>query len=56
MDQRHDVTLAADLLQAGWRKSAHSNPSGHAVMERLCLQAAPATDTVMMLKEIRATL
>jgi hypothetical protein len=30
--------------------------SYHAVLERLCLQAAPATDTVMMLKEIRAKL
>jgi hypothetical protein len=30
--------------------------SYHAVMERLCLQAAPATDTVMMLTEIRAKL
>jgi transcriptional regulator with XRE-family HTH domain len=30
--------------------------SCYAVMERLCLQAAPATDTVTMLKEIRAKL
>jgi hypothetical protein len=31
MDQTHDARLAADLLQAGWRKSAHSNPSGNCV-------------------------
>jgi Domain of unknown function (DUF5753) len=30
--------------------------SYHAIMERLYLQAAPATDTVMILKEIRAKL
>jgi Domain of unknown function (DUF5753) len=30
--------------------------SYHAIMERLYLQAAPATDTVMILKEIRAEL
>ena len=31
MDETHDATLAAELLRADWRKSAHSNPSGNCV-------------------------
>jgi len=31
MDETQDASLAAELLQAGWRKSAHSNPSGNCV-------------------------
>jgi hypothetical protein len=31
MDETQDASLAAELLRAGWRKSAHSNPSGNCV-------------------------
>jgi Domain of unknown function (DUF397) len=31
MDETHDAMLAAELLHADWRKSAHSNPSGNCV-------------------------
>jgi hypothetical protein len=31
MDETYDITPAARLLHADWRKSAHSNPSGNCV-------------------------
>jgi hypothetical protein len=31
MDETYEDVPAAELLHAGWRKSAHSNPSGNCV-------------------------
>jgi transcriptional regulator with XRE-family HTH domain len=51
-----DVVYLEQLTSALYLDRRADVDSYHAVLERLCLQAAPATDTVMMLKEIRAKL
>jgi transcriptional regulator with XRE-family HTH domain len=51
-----DIVYLEQLTSALYLDRRADVDSYHAVMERLCLQAAPATDTVMMLKEIRAKL
>jgi hypothetical protein len=51
-----DVVYLEQLTSALYLDRRADVDSYHAVMERLCLQAAPATDTVMILKEIRAKL
>ena len=48
-----DVVYLEQLTSALYLDRRADVDSYHAVMERLCLQAAPATDTVMLLKEIR---
>lgn len=51
-----DVVYLEQLTSALYLDRRADVDSYHAIMERLCLQAAPATDTVMILKEIRAKL
>jgi transcriptional regulator with XRE-family HTH domain len=51
-----DVVYLEQLTSALYLDRRADVDSYHAVMERLCLQAAPATDTMMMLQEIRAKL
>jgi transcriptional regulator with XRE-family HTH domain len=48
-----DVVYLEQLTSALYLDRRTDVDSYHAVMERLCLQAAPATDTVVLLKEIR---
>lgn len=48
-----DVVYLEQLTSALYLDRRADVDSYHAVMERLCLQAAPATDTAMLLKEIR---
>jgi transcriptional regulator with XRE-family HTH domain len=48
-----DVVYLEQLTSALYLDRRADVDSYHAVMERLCLQAAPSTDTVMLLKEIR---
>jgi transcriptional regulator with XRE-family HTH domain len=49
-----DVVYLEQLTSALYLDRRADVDSYHAVMERLCLQAAPATDTVVLLEEIRA--
>jgi len=51
-----DVVYLEQLTSALYLDRRADVDSYHVVMERLCLQAAPATDTVMMLEGIRAKL
>jgi hypothetical protein len=51
-----DVVYLEQLTSALYLDRRADVDSYHMVMERLCLQAAPATDTVMMLEGIRAKL
>ena len=48
-----DVVYLEQLTSALYLDRRADVDSYHAVMERLCLQAAPATDTAMLLREIR---
>ena len=48
-----DIVYLEQLTSALYLDRRADVDSYHAVMERLCLQAAPSTDTVMLLKEIR---
>ena len=50
-----DVVYLEQLTSALYLDRRADVDSYHAVMERLCLQAAPATDTAMLLKEIRGS-
>ena len=47
MDETQDASLAAELLQAGWRKSAHSNPSGN------CVEIAELPDGAIAIRNSR---
>ena len=49
-----DVVYLEQLTSALYLDRRTDVDSYHAVMERLCLQAAPATDTVAILEEIGA--
>jgi len=51
-----DVVYLEQLTSALYLDRRVDVDSYHAVMERLCLQAAPAADTVTILQEIRAKL
>ena len=51
-----DVVYLEQLTSALYLDRRADVDSYHAVMERLCLQAAPATDMVRILNEIRAGL